>query len=463
MTITNPMTEKQPGPSYQEILDRETRPVPAQLRLSSNVDLGTEGADCERYVSPAFHDLEVERVWKRSWVVACREDSVAAVGDTAVFNLADISILVVRSAPDDIKAFHNVCLHRGAQLRACGGPAAELRCPYHGFAWNLDGKLKDIPSAWDFEHVNRAEFGLLDVQVARWGGFVWINLDQAASPLPEYLGGLVDHMAAIAKPSLEERCTLTHVVKPLAANWKVGLEAFLEALHATWIHPQILMWTGDANSQYDVFPDERHWSRLITPMAVPSPNLEGDIDEQDAADSLIVDLLGAPSLPVPDGATARDAIVSMVRNMLLASGYDASTLTDAQVVDTLGYFVFPNTIIFAQLFASFVFLFRPLDDDPNRSVMEIFFLAPTPAGHPKPAAPVAHVLSLEETISEGAPELGPLGEALDQDVTNTERVQRGLRTMASADSKARLTLGRYQESRIRHFNQLLDEYIGTDR
>lgn len=114
----------------------------------------------ERYTSRAFHELEVEKVWKRVWQMACREEDVPEVGDPVVYEVANLSILVIRSAPDTVKAYHNVCLHRGRILRERDGNCQQIRCPFHGFTWSLDGELTTIPADWDFPHVDKAKFGL---------------------------------------------------------------------------------------------------------------------------------------------------------------------------------------------------------------------------------------------------------------------------------------------------------------
>lgn len=89
-------------------------------------------------------------MWKRVWQMACREEDIPEVGDTLVYEICDISLLVVRTSESEIKTYYNACLHRGRQLREFDGNAQELRCPFHGFCWNLDGSLKQVPCEWDF-------------------------------------------------------------------------------------------------------------------------------------------------------------------------------------------------------------------------------------------------------------------------------------------------------------------------
>ncbi len=189
-----------PGISYQELLDTDTHEVPDILRREQPLDGGPTFVPVERYISQEFFQLERAKVWDRTWQMACREEHLPNVGDYVVYEVAGRSYLVVRSSPSAIKAFHNVCLHRGRLLRTEGGTrAAEFRCPFHGFGWKIDGSLLNIPCAWDFPQVeDPAEWSLRGVQVATWGGFVFINPDPAAAPLAEYVGELDRALRSLA-------------------------------------------------------------------------------------------------------------------------------------------------------------------------------------------------------------------------------------------------------------------------
>ena len=452
----SPALEGPPGPSLQSLLDRERASVPAALRSVSQVDLGLGDVDRLRYLSREWHDLEVERVWKRVWQVACRVEDIPDAGDTLIYEIADLSVIVVRVAPDEIKAYPNACLHRGALLRSTNGNTPELRCPFHGFCWHLDGSLKEVPCSWDFPHVTPDEFALPEVQVAVWEGFVCINMDPGAPSLDEYFGGAMEQIAAIARPRLGERYKAAHVAKLVRCNWKVGIEAFVESFHSITTHPQALMWADDVNTQYDIYPGERHWSRMVTPSAVPSPHLGPGVPEQEVADSLLQDLIGIPEpIPVPEGSTARRVIADVFRTMAKnVLSYDATDLTDCQVLDTIGFLLFPNMIPFVGLLSSFNFRLRPYGNDPDMAIMEVMVLHPIPADGPCPPAAEVHWLDIDESWTK-ALELGNLAPFMDQDTHNLGRVQKGLHAM----TKPGLTLGRYQENRIRHFNTVLDEYL----
>ena len=136
---------RSPGDSYQQMLDRENNPVPAPLRESTDTYLGSSNLSVDRYLSREFHELEVEKMWKRTWQAVCRESEIPNAGDFHVYDIARFSVVVTRTEAGDLKGYHNACLHRGRQLRQNCGSAREFKCPYHGFRWSLDGDFLGAP------------------------------------------------------------------------------------------------------------------------------------------------------------------------------------------------------------------------------------------------------------------------------------------------------------------------------
>ena len=134
-----------------------------------------------RYTSPEFAALEFERLWARVWQVACREEEIAEVGEFCEYLIGDQSILVVRSDPDTVGAFHNTCLHRGTRLADGTGHFDDgcIRCRYHAWRYDLDGRLDRGRRPPTSSTRSAAGPGLKPVQVDRWGGFVWVCLDPA--------------------------------------------------------------------------------------------------------------------------------------------------------------------------------------------------------------------------------------------------------------------------------------------
>jgi phenylpropionate dioxygenase-like ring-hydroxylating dioxygenase large terminal subunit len=437
----------------QGLLDSERRPVPPSLRAASFVDLGNADIPRERYVSRAVEDLEVEKIWKRVWQVVCREEEIANAGDTWVHRVAGASVVVVRCESGEIAAFHNSCLHRGTQLRSENGNVTELRCPFHGFTWRLDGTFAGMPCRWDFPHVDTETFCLPRVRTATWGGFVFVTLDPDQCPLSDYLEILPEHFATWP---LDERYTAAHVVRPLPCNWKVALEAFIEAYHTVAVHPQLLTTSGDAQTEYDVYPDVLHVNRMITPVGVASSHKQG-VDEQQIVRSMFA-TSDDPSAVLPEGGTARELLADRKRRELEElTGRDFHTLTDCEALDAIEYFVFPNFVPWAGYTTPLAYLFRPFGQDPAACLMDVWLLEPTHVSRTRPRAAAIRRLEKDEPWA-SATELGYLGPILDQDTATLERIQRGL----DASVKPGITLSHYQESRIRHFHSTLGRYLDSE-
>ena len=281
MTETLTGTNRSGGVAYAQLLAEDSHPVPEYLLRDAPLEAGQPTrVPVSRYTSREWHDLEIEKLWKRVWQMACHEDDIPDVGDYLVYDLADLSYLVVRVAEDEFKAYYNACLHRGRLLRQEDGKRArDLRCAFHGWTWNLDGTLKEIPCQWDFPYVNTDEQSLPEVKVANWGGFVFINPDPDAEPFEDFVGDLESHFTLLP---YEKRYKEAHVAKVLRCNWKVAQEAFMEAYHVVATHPQILAGICDANSKYDVFGN---YARAITPNGVPSPHLSHVPEEEPLPDA----------------------------------------------------------------------------------------------------------------------------------------------------------------------------------
>jgi len=250
---------RDPSETFQDLLDREKVAVPAALRESTDTYLGSEDIPVERYISQEFFDREVEKVWRKTWQVACRESRLRHSGDYFVYDIVNDSIVLTRAESGELKGFYNSCLHRGRALKRGSGHSENLRCPYHGWTWTLDGEFDSAPCQWDFPHIKKEDNTLPEVRVATWGGWVFINMDDEAPGLEEYMEVLPEHMNQWKH---EQRYVSMHIEKVIGANWKVVLEAFIESYHAIATHPQLMAFQAIDNSQYDVWGD--HVSRTIT-------------------------------------------------------------------------------------------------------------------------------------------------------------------------------------------------------
>lgn len=438
----------------QELLSRESVPVADHFK-PIRWEGGDAPLDTTRYVSRDFHEREIARLWPQVWQFACREEQVAENGAVYVYDIVDRSFLIVRGSDGVLRAFYNSCLHRGRALRNANGNASELRCPFHGFTWALDGAFKSKPCAWDFEHLADAELKLPQLRCETWGGFVFVTENADAPALLDYLAPIPEHFAPYG---LERSCTLVHIQKRIPCNWKLGQEAFMESMHTRTTHPQILGFIACVDSQYDVFTD--HVSRMATPSGVASSHLEGVTEAEILRDNLAnsgrMSAAEVSGVALPVGADARTFLGEMVRKRFgAASGRDLSQATLAELQDAILYSVFPNVQIWAGYFVNIVYRFIPDGDEPNRCLLDMRMLGRYPDGQPRPPAPAVQFLGLDDTFTEKAQGIGPLARIFDQDMRNLQLMTKGLKS--SRDGKVHLA--HYQESRIRHHHQTLDRYL----
>lgn len=451
------------SPLCPTLFEQDSRPAPAGLQQLGNYLPGDKKVPLSRYYDPAFAELEKEKLWKKSWQYACREEDIANVGDQYRYDVGTLSWFLVRSAPGEIRAFNNSCLHRGTRLCDGNGSTASIKCPFHAWEWNLDGSLKNIPSRWDFAELKSEQYRLPEAQVATWGGYVFINPDPAAAPLASELGVLPAHFKNFAP---ENRFTAFHIRKLVRANWKITMEAFLESYHVVETHTDSLGFTGDASTQYDIWEDgNSHISRLITPSGIPSPHLGDSASIADAANMTFQAFaLAMPGVPVPtydpnSPHNARTQIAEWRRQMMGAGlGIDLSARADAEMIDSIEYYMFPNFCPWYGEGLPLVYQFLPYGDDPNQSVMSVRLTAPLPGGGaPRPPSAAIRHIGFDELFNT-APEIGLLAIIFDQDMSNLPRIQAGLK--AASDARAVATFGRYQEQRIRHFHEVLEKKLG---
>ena len=424
------------GISFAELLELDQYPerIPDTLRRERSQPGGVRKVPTERYFARKWHDLEVERLWKRVWQMACHVDDIPEIGDYIVYDVAQLSWIVVRTGADEFKAYNNACLHRGRQLREFDGKqATEFRCPFHGWCWELDGSLREIPSEWDFPEVREDVGQLPEAKTATWGGFVFINPDPDCEPFEDFLGSLPAHYE---KYDYETKHKQMHVAKVVRANWKTNQEAFMEGYHIIATHPQLMIYSGDgANHQYDSFDN---WSRAVTLAVSTSPHRNMHPSREELSKS-------------------RNQMANMMRESLReVIGDRVDIYCDAELIDGQYNNLFPNFHPWGT-FSRIVYRFRPYGDDPDMSIMEVMYLAPWPLDKPKPPAAPIHWLGPDDHWTD-APEMGALARVLNQDSYNLPKIQKGLK----AKVNPYIYLAAYEEGKIRHFHHLYDQWVAYD-
>ncbi len=183
----------------------------------------------KRYIDPDFLALERDRLWKRSWLYACHTDELPETGSWMLWKKTGSPILIVRGKDDAIRAFYNTCRHRGGPLvkERCG-KARGFVCGYHGWTYDLAGKLINLRDRRDFVDLDFKSHGLVDVRCERLGNWVFINEDPDAQPLLDSLGVIPEHLAQFDLDSTRHVHSKSYDV---ACNVKVLLDEFLEVYH----------------------------------------------------------------------------------------------------------------------------------------------------------------------------------------------------------------------------------------
>ncbi len=199
-----------------------------------------ERIPARRYFDREFFELECERLWPRVWQMACRLEEIPAVGDFVEYEILGKSVIVVRTEPDTIKAFHNACRHRGMRLVKGRGNAAQgIVCPFHGWCWNVDGSNRFVfaPNLFQKDQLEAADLRLRECRLETWGGCAFINFDDDAPPLRPSIEPFATYHDVLRVEKMRAESWFSTV---LPVNWKLASEAFMEGYHAAQTHPQLL-------------------------------------------------------------------------------------------------------------------------------------------------------------------------------------------------------------------------------
>lgn len=353
-----------------------------------------------RYTDQAFHALELEHVFARSWLAVAREEEFPEHGSFIVWNKLDKPILLIRGKDNRIRAFYNTCRHRGAAVTPAGkGRTTLLRCQYHSWTYDLTGRLIGVPEEQDFCGLDRSSHGLVPLRCETFAGTVWLNLDDKAPPLLSTLGSLPDEWACMEMENLRIVYRRSQVIN---CNWKAAVDAFQEVYHINTIHRQSI---GDAyNSR-----------------AASMGLIEG----------------GHSRMAVAYNAHARQKL-----GMAAPGTPDIAGATHLHRNASVAYLAFPNLI--SPFRSIFVQQMRFWPRGVNECEMDIVTLGPDWGSGDRP-----------EYWDMAAP---AFDKVLDEDMENLGSIQASMRSGALEE----VTLS-YQERRIYWANQQIDAMIGIDR
>ncbi|MGA0839447.1 MAG: aromatic ring-hydroxylating oxygenase subunit alpha [Pseudomonadales bacterium] len=421
-----------------------------------------------RYTSREFFQREWEGMWTKVWLLLGREAELPNPGDWQMEPVGPEEILMVRQKDGSVKAFYNVCQHRGNPLVSDpkGSIKSRFVCKYHSWAFLPDGTLNFAPDREDFPEGNPCgKVNLLEVRCETFAGFIWINMDPNCGSLRSYLGPIWDEWAR--RDIHTWRRTMAHTME-LPCNWKVVLDNFNESYHVPTVHMAATPDTdrtkirGNINTyfretKFDLSKEGHNRMIMEGGYGVGSTDKEGNILEPLASQLRYWDLNPEDFRGAPE--KTREALQEAKRRLGPARGFaHYAKVPDQQLTDAFHYTLFPN---FAVSLWSDGFHFlraRPHPTDPEQCLFDNWWYA-SPAsieaggkanergmGNHHGADEAPH-----RVLEFGKDSIGP---AIEDDVSVFVTQQRGFRS--------RGFVGVYlskQETRIRRYHELIDEYI----
>lgn len=210
--------------------------TPADLTLRYP-ELGTGPVPTDMYWQPDFHDREMDAIYKRSWLCMGRVEQIKEAGEFFVKEIETfkMSVIVARAKDNKIRAFYNVCQHRGnhVELKSCG-KADGFVCPFHGWSYSLDGRLAGVPDQRAFYDLDKSEKGLQQINLDIWEGFIFINFaDEPEQTLTEFLGQQGADLVGYPFHLGTEIFEYEGLIK---CNWKCMVDSFCETYHVPILH-----------------------------------------------------------------------------------------------------------------------------------------------------------------------------------------------------------------------------------
>lgn len=420
------------------------------------------------YVSREYVELEKERFWPRVWQMACREEEIPNAGDFYTYDIADDSISVVRKQDGSIVAYHNVCPHRGRRLTEGCGRMGKFHCKYHGWQWNLEGKPTEVVDRHDWGSVLQDdEITLISVKVARWSGWVFINMDPDSESFEDFLGEAKEILDPFEIGEMRY-VWRKRVIMP--CNWKVAQEAFMEGYHVQTTHRQLLPYHDDltfsrAHGKHALFG--------YAPTALfglPSPRISdqsGDVRKglyefnreiwntlrATSTDEMLS--AGKRLMELPETATPFEvygAFAQFHAEEAAKAGRPFPPITGEQLMRAgTDWNIFPNMVFLQQPTNVLSYRSRPYGDEPDKCIFEVNVLERfAPGQEPK--------VEVEDggDGSNGKWRDLDWGLILEQDFQNMEEVQKGMKSRVFKEARPNPV----QEIQISNFHRVYHEYIG---
>jgi len=194
------------------------------------------------YVSDEVYEDERQSIWFGDWICVGRSEEIPNRGDYTVKDVAGESIFLTRNEDGEIRAFYNVCSHRGTKFLddGAGNVRKAFRCPYHAWTYDLNGCLIGTPNVQEDEYFERSKFSLHGISVEDYAGFLFVNMSGDPRPLHDALNDGAETITTFGRYKMDELRIGVRIVYEVAANWKIIVENYNECLHCPTIHPELV-------------------------------------------------------------------------------------------------------------------------------------------------------------------------------------------------------------------------------
>ena len=430
----------------------------------------------EAYISEDYARAEGDKLWAKVWQHAGRVEEIPNVGDYLTYDIGADSIVIVRSAPDTIKAFHNVCSHRGRRLidappgsQCAHGHKKGFVCGFHGWRYDLDGNCTFKLDEPDWKGaLSDKRTRLNEVKADTWGGWIFINMDPNCVPLREFLEPAASKLDPFEFARMRYKWRQWVIFD---CNWKTAIEAFMEPYHVEGTHTQLLKYGqyyaySKAHGLHGVSGfDERDpalkmkQSSTITRAGkgkdprISTYELQNEIYTTVNNASTTETLVNAAKRLVdelPEGTPAGEVIkhwLASARADDAKRGVIWPTITPEQMSEAgLAWSVFPNMSILQGITFALCYRARPYGDNPHKCIFESYAIERFPEGQ----EPQTEWVYADPTAEKW-------GYVLAQDFSNMGAVQKGMRSRGF-----RGTLPNpHQERKVTNFHRNLAQYMGT--
>ncbi|HEY6874981.1 MAG TPA: aromatic ring-hydroxylating dioxygenase subunit alpha, partial [Candidatus Dormibacteraeota bacterium] len=220
------------------------------------------------YVDPAVLEKEKDRIFARTWQLVAHVSELSRPGDFKPATIIDEPILLTRDKEGKLHGFYNVCRHRAAQVVTTRGNRKSLQCGYHGWVYGLDGRLQVAREMDGTENFDKADFGLVPIQVDTLGPFIFANLDPKAAPLADWIGD-IPHEIKSKGYDLNTMRSIERRDYTIECNWKVYVDNYLEGYHLPIAHPGLFKELEYDNYRVETF---RYYSKQHAPIRELKPD-----------------------------------------------------------------------------------------------------------------------------------------------------------------------------------------------